>query len=280
MYLLDLLKNVFKPHRIGALFYIIINVLVMYLFVGTTPAINLLWVVLAYVLSLAIALSPFGEFLFRISIKAWEIKRPDYLERLQPLMDHVYEKAKVNSPFLNEKISLYMIKDASPNAFALGRKTIAITSSLLELEDEDILGILAHEFGHIINRDTVFLQLIYVGNIFLLPLTVIYNFIAGLFSSLAGSGFLGRFVFHIIRFPLTLWNWIGNFLILLGSRKDEFGADNYAVQLGFGKELALALDKLHYNSKELGAIALLASTHPRSDKRIEKILVSHNELNL
>lgn len=277
MYLLDLFKNVFKPHRIGALFYIIVNVALMYVIVGVTPVINLLWIVLAYGFSLAIALSPVGEFLFRISVRAWKIKRPDYIQRLQPLMDSVYDKAKKQSSFLNQKITLYMTKDSNPNAFALGRQTIAVTSGLLELNDEEICAILAHEFGHIINRDTVFLQLIFVGNIFLFPITFFYNIIAILLGSVFGGQFLGKIVFHLIRLPITIWNWIGRLLILLGSRKDEFGADNYAVQLGLGNNLASALDKLSYNSKDPGPLALLASTHPRTDKRIEKILNATGE---
>lgn len=54
---------------------------------------------------------------------------------------------------------IYMIetKDSVPNAFATGRNpehsTIAVTSGLLSLDEDEIEAVIAHEMGHIKNRD-------------------------------------------------------------------------------------------------------------------------------
>src|SRR3954453_17541444 len=53
---------------------------------------------------------------------------------------------------------LYLIGDSSPNAFAAGRDPkhayVAVTSGLLALmDDRELEGVLAHEVGHIRNRD-------------------------------------------------------------------------------------------------------------------------------
>lgn len=63
---------------------------------------------------------------------------------------------------------IYVIDDASLNAFATGRNPdnsiIAVTSGLLEkLEKSELQGVLAHELAHIENRDTTLLLLAIEG---------------------------------------------------------------------------------------------------------------------
>jgi len=53
---------------------------------------------------------------------------------------------------------LWLIAEASPNAFATGRNpahaSVAVTAGLLELmDDRELEGVLAHELGHVANRD-------------------------------------------------------------------------------------------------------------------------------
>lgn len=53
---------------------------------------------------------------------------------------------------------IYIINDASPNAFATGTKptnaAVAVTTGLLDrLDREEVEGVIAHEFGHIRNYD-------------------------------------------------------------------------------------------------------------------------------
>ena len=60
-----------------------------------------------------------------------------------------------------------IIHDPAPNAFALGRQTLCITDGLLLLSDDMILGILAHEIGHLSYGHTVIQLLIGGGNIYI-----------------------------------------------------------------------------------------------------------------
>src|SRR5206468_9887716 len=53
---------------------------------------------------------------------------------------------------------IYVIPSDSPNAFATGRNpshaSVAVTQGILSLlDDEELEGVLAHELGHVRNRD-------------------------------------------------------------------------------------------------------------------------------
>jgi heat shock protein HtpX len=74
-------------------------------------------------------------------------------EKLEKILENLAKNAKIAKP------ELYLIKEKIPNAFATGRgpkkSAIAVTSGLLELDDEEIEGVLAHEIAHIKNRDVL-----------------------------------------------------------------------------------------------------------------------------
>ena len=60
---------------------------------------------------------------------------------------------------------VYIINEASPNAFATGRDaahaSIAVTSGLLEtMNREELQGVIAHEIGHIRNRDILTMMIV------------------------------------------------------------------------------------------------------------------------
>ncbi|MFP4365025.1 MAG: M48 family metalloprotease [Spirochaetia bacterium] len=273
MYIYDFIKNLFKPHRLGSLVYLLLNVAILYLVFGNGMPINLIWIIGAYLVSLVIALSPVGEFFLRLSYGARVIKRPDYKARIEPLFETVY---KSEYPNISPNIKIYYKKDPSANAFALGRNTIVLHSGLLDASDEMIKGILAHEFAHIQNKDTDFILFTYVGNLILLPAIVVYQIFvfAALFcvALIIRSEFIMKALGFILNIPLILWQKLGNILVLMTSRLSEYKADAFAVDMGVGKELAEALDALHAKEVEPGYFAGLASTHPRSDDRIAKIL--------
>ena len=53
---------------------------------------------------------------------------------------------------------LWLIQDPSPNAFATGRNpehaSVAFTAGVLQLmNDQELEGVVAHELGHVKNRD-------------------------------------------------------------------------------------------------------------------------------
>src|SRR5262249_17737820 len=77
---------------------------------------------------------------------------PEELPRVYDVVERL--AAKINIPVPK----IYVIPTDSPNAFATGRNpkhaSVAVTQGILQLlDDEELEGVLAHELGHVRNRD-------------------------------------------------------------------------------------------------------------------------------
>ena len=77
---------------------------------------------------------------------------PGELPELEAAVEDLAHRADVPVP------RLYLIPSDQPNAFATGRDpshaAVAVTQGLLyQLPEDEVKGVLAHEFGHIKNRD-------------------------------------------------------------------------------------------------------------------------------
>src|SRR5260221_10120327 len=76
----------------------------------------------------------------------------EQLPRIYAVVERLTQKAGLPMP------KLYVIPTDSPNAFATGRNpahaSVAVTQGILNLlDDEELEGVLAHELGHVRNRD-------------------------------------------------------------------------------------------------------------------------------
>lgn len=163
-----------------------------------------------------------------------------------------------------------MDSEKSINAFAAGHSTsdaaVCVTRGCLKLLTRDQLqGVIAHEFSHILNGD-MRLNLRLMGMIFgILCLAVIGRVLVSVRSSGRSSG--GQNVLPLIGLALLLVGWIGVFFGRLiqaaVSRQREFLADASAVQFTRNPlGLSGALQKiggLKYGSKLAAAHADEAS---------------------
>jgi len=93
-----------------------------------------------------------GDELFLHMAGARKIERQDH-----PVLTNVVEEMAIAAR-LDRVPAVYVVDDPAPNAFATGRRpeksAVAVTTGLLGLLDRDELqGVVAHEIGHIKNRD-------------------------------------------------------------------------------------------------------------------------------
>lgn len=291
MYFIDFFKKVFKLKNIGIIIWMAINLFIIIGFFPSTKAVTnasealvtVIRGVVIYTVSVALALSPIGEAIFRAMNGCREISDPSMLNRLTPLFNEVYEKAKLKDPNLSQNIRLYIVDQPYPNAFALGRNTVCVTSGLLYLSDDEIKGIFAHEFAHLSNKDTDITLFIYVGNliasVMFLILRVVLFIISFFLGSMTGRrnsaarGFVLAATLDLIYAAIVgLYTKLGILLVNYSNRNHEFEADKFAYDLGYGRELRDALTELQgENVKPSGFVANLMSSHPETYLRIEKL---------
>ena len=292
MYLIDFFRKLFKSKNIGIIIWLFFNSLMFIIpFMSICPdypILGLLFGIVVYVGTIAIALSSLGEWFFRLINGCKKIIDPRIFNRLVPLFNEVYARAKMKDPILSPNVKLYMINDPYPNAFALGRNTVCVTRGLLHLDDEEIKGIFAHEFSHLSNKDTDFLLFIYIGNLvmtcgFMIARAIIC--IIGFFLGVAASddddydvvkGLRGLIfarladLFYVIA--VGLYTKLGLILVRHSMRKQEYEADKFAYDLGYGEQLRDALTQLQdTNEAPKKFAANLMSTHPDIFSRIDKL---------
>lgn len=297
MYIVDLLKRLTSKQNIPVLIYLVLNVVVagtlLYYFPmmfgaetgNFLPYLGIGFVI--YMISVVIALSPVGEFIIRLQTGCRKIKRKEQINFIEPLFREVYDKAKKADPSIPDDVQLFINGDDTPNAFATGRKTICVTEGLLHVPENQIKATLGHEFGHIAHKDTDLIMLVSVGNLvvsgfilFIRAIIAIFQLAASIVGMILGGSegavfnamtALGNLLVTAIIGGLTkIWTKLGVWLVMKSSRDNEYGADEFSFNLGYGNDLCILLDSIDESGAK-GLFATLASSHPDKDDRIARL---------
>lgn len=270
------LGRIIRFSNIGTLIFFCLNIaIILDIFGGTQETGTLL---LFYFLTVAVSLSPVGEWILCALAGAENIKRTDIKIQIIPLVETVLDAAQSKTMYHVSKVTVKIIHDQAPNAFALGRHTLAVTDGLLELPDEIILSVLAHEVGHLAYGHSVIQLLIGGGNVFIAGCLLLFKAVCWMITGLMGicsfaarSWLLGILTvfFAGISYVFT-WVWVRfcRLFLMWSMRQNEFTADAYAAKLGFGYGLAYALDHSLCDMPHNGVLDALYHTHPGSDDRI------------
>src|ERR1700684_2744817 len=220
--------------------------------------------------------------------------------RGQPVTREELPRAYAAVERLTQKIGLpmpkiYVIPTESPNAFATGRNpqhaSVAVTHGILGLlNDEELEGVLAHELGHVGNRDILISSVAatIAGAITMLAsmgrFAMIFGGFGGNRDERRGGGLAGLLMLIVAPIAASL-------IQLAVSRSREYQADaTGAKYTGNPYALASALQKLDAYSKRVPMAASpstahlfiiqpllgmnfgnLFSTHPPTDTRIGRL---------
>jgi heat shock protein HtpX len=228
----------------------------------------------------------------KIALAAYRAKpiTRDDLPRVYEIVERLSQRIGIPMP------KLYVIPSDSPNAFATGRNpqnaSVAVTVGILKiLSDEELEGVLAHELGHVKNRDILIgsVAAMLAGTITLLADIARWGMIFGGYGGRDDrdrGGGIGALLMLILApiAAMIIQLWV--------SRTREYEADaSGAGYTGNPYGLARALEKLDTYSKRLplpaspttahlfivkpfsgAGFANLFSTHPPIAKRIERLL--------
>lgn len=210
-------------------------------------------------------------------------RKPNSLEAayIQDILMDIEAAARDVPDLEIPELHVYISGQMQLNAFSIGRGSIVIMRPLLQALDRDeVRGVLAHEIGHLVHRDTIwgllrfaaasvgqtaiqFLSLIASGFAFL-ALIPLFGFLF-IWMSLFINAIIYGLQF-ILRIPASL-------LALCGSRQNEYDADAFAVKLGFGPGLYRALLVLSNGATDNMTLSQrLQSTHPVTRDRLKRIV--------
>lgn len=178
---------------------------------------------------------------------------------------------------------VYIVENPNPNAFATGRNpqnaAVAATTGLLSmLSRDEVAAVMAHELGHVRNRDTLIMTMVatIAGAV-----SMIANF--GLFF----SGGQGRPNAIVAIAAMVMAPFAAMIVQIAISRTREFGADRAGAEIcGNPRALASALAKIGQAAQRVPdrvsqrnpaaaqlyivptSISGLFATHPKTEQRI------------
>ena len=203
--------------------------------------------VVVWLLMLLMALSA-GDSLLLAAAGAHAIRKEDL-----PRLFNVVEEMTIASG-LPKMPQVYLIDDPVPNAFAVGRRgdkaAVAVTSGLLRrLNRDELQGVVAHEIGHIKNRDVLFMTLagVTLGAIVMLADIMLRAmwFGGGRRSRSSGSGGGNAVIVVIALVAAIVAPLMAQLLYFACSRRREYLADaSAAVFTRYPEGLASALEKI------------------------------------
>ena len=213
--------------------------------------------------------------------------------RLYQMVAQLAQRANLPMP------RVYLIDSAAPNAFATGRSpkhgAVAVTTGLLQLlNDNEVAAVIAHELGHIKNRDTLIstIAATFAGAVAILADMAQWALLLGGFGHHDDEGEDGEVAGIVGGLLLILVAPIAATLIQLAiSRTREFEADAAGAAIsGSPLALASALRKIETWKQQLplvanpamanlyiinpldgGGIVRLFSTHPPTEERIARL---------
>ncbi len=172
------------------------------------------------------------------------------------------------------------------NAFACGGHLVVVTSyAVEELSEPQLLGVLAHELSHHLGLHTVAITIYHWLSAPVVLLARIGFFLENV-AHAAGTSFgrrspaiatLGAVAATVIRgvsWVFTAGIRASGSLANVVGRSSEFEADQRAVRMGFGRELASALRHVLASGtagRPIGWRARLAASHPPARTRVARI---------
>jgi len=213
-------------------------------------------------LAMAVVMN-FGSYFFseKIALSTYNAQpvtpteNAEVYRRVQPLVANLCQRMGLPMP------KLWLIPDESPNAFPTGRNpshsSVAFTVGILRLmNDRELEGVVAHELGHVLNRDILTSSIAATIAAAITQLSYMAMFFGGRRDDEDRGGGLGALLMLILG-PIAAM------LIQLAiSRTREFSADaTSAKYTGNPDELISGLRKLEAGSQRIPMEATPATAH-------------------
>lgn len=217
-------------------------------------------------LSVIVYLSTSGIKYLRFGIKHRPLNQQE-TAYLNPILKEVFEKAKIKPP------KIFIQEESFPNAMVVGDAMILTTGLLRIANRNEVAAVIAHECGHIVNKDLTFVTINYAtAKTADIALTIALGIVTVI--SLNGRIPFIYLPYVMIAGALRLVRWIllgiVNFASKFHQRKREYSADSFAASIGY-KEATISYFKKLIELYPGVNKSSIFYTHPSIIKRIEAI---------
>jgi heat shock protein HtpX len=239
----------------------------------------------------------FVQFFFSDKLALYSMGAKEVSEQEEPELHAMVERLCQQADLPKPKVAVADTR--IPNAFAAGRSqkhsAVCVTTGLLRaLDREELEGVMAHELAHVKNRDVMVMTIASFLST-LAFMVVRWGFLFGGGRNRNGGGQI------IVAIAVSFLVWVLSFLLIRAlSRYREYAADRGAASIT-GKPGALASALLTIDGRmdsvpqedlretaemnaffvipiRSGFIGKLFSTHPSTDKRVERLRQLEREL--
>jgi heat shock protein HtpX len=219
------------------------------------------------------------------AVRVSDTENPQVYRRIFPLVQSLTQRMGLPMP------KLWVIPERAPNAFATGRNpqnsSVAVTVGLLELmSDSEVEAVLAHELGHIKNRDILIASIAATIAAAITYLAHFAFFFGGRHSDDEDSPNPIAGILMLLLAPMA-----AGLIQMAISRTREYSADAAAAKaMGSPGPMIAALERLEGYSRRIPmdaspamshmyivkplsgeSMARLFSTHPATGERIARL---------
>lgn len=230
-----------------------------------------------------------GEYISRRNLDCVKLENYQDNERLFICFNEVYKQAKQVTPSLPKKIKLLMTFEDMPIACVIGRKAIVIDEYVIKnSSDSELKAILSRELGHIANKHSILRMLVYYGEsvlIFLLKgvkiiTCILYDLQYRILTRFIGNELILKFLqallfVYAVVLETIMYDWqkIGQRCCKRLLHEIEYGADEYAVKLGYGQSFINWIEGSGVIDFDVNGnpLDVESFTHPKTSNRIKRI---------
>lgn len=214
------------------------------------------------------------------------------VDRIRPILHDVQQRCGLASG----SVDLYVITDQHRNAYATGRRSLALTTRLIEdhkrgaITDASLACIISHEVGHLAMRHVRLTPMLAwlampwrttyrLGAQLVMPIAarqprvLLAVVVVAVFSvAIANGAQQHEWASVSVLAGLAFSTLVAPVLDAAAGRASEYAADQFAAQAGYGDELARALTGMNPVNGAGTLHSQMLSRHPRTKHRVRRLV--------
>jgi Zn-dependent protease with chaperone function len=192
-------------------------------------------------------------------------------------LDRLLERAAAQAGLDPARLIVRIQEEPGVNAAAGAGHLLFVTTGALELPDEQLEAVLAHELGHHRGFHPIVGALVWWLRLPGVAVAAVYGALRRAVSALGERlGTIGRLLAIPLLVLLVIWQiavmwifYVGELLAKWAARRSEYDADASAARWGYAAQLAAAYQALSAHGLEpSGRLARLMADHPPLPDRI------------